>query len=1414
MAKIINNFIIGGVNKDADDRLIPNGSVRDLENCITNTSEGDDKGTLENFLGNKILTDLSSLTFINNGSPVTPNVINPVVIGSFADNPNNRIFYFITSDNWDLIVEYNKTTNTLSKVIAELSQAGGKLQFDKTKRITHINIIKKSSVSGDVIEDSDLLAFCGDDNPPRILNIERFKQLEQIDYEEDEINVIKPQPRQAPSLTPLLLEDEGNGMENKFFVFAYRYKYKDGFYSAISSTTENLFTPSSFNINFDTFENEGMVNIYNACDIHFNTGKESVIGIQLLYKESNDQNWYIIEDFKKIEEGWGDNTEQTFRFKNKKNYRVLPQREYFRSFDNVPLSSVTQEYVNGRLFYFNFKEQRNLTDFNGDNVELLYSVDFESNEVINAQYPTLAETFPSSLTSGETVGLTSVSLGALDTIQEGSRLEIRFDARDNENDVLFDETFSFVFNETLSAGAGSLAGVLHLYQPLRDAFSDFRQLFIDNGFSEPIGATSSTVSNTTFKMYYTSSNVFKIELPEVVFNTGTRYVYSEINTSFVISNVASSSSMKSIRDYEVAMIFMDKEGRKTTALTSKDNATYIPISNSDTQNILKVSIPQEQKIPVWADRYKFAVKKVGFYETFFSNRYYIDGAFRWIKLEGGDENKINIGDDIIVKRDSDNVQNTIGKVKVLDLKSQVSDFIEGNTVSETGADIVEESGVYIRVRPQGFSLDYAEEEFINVNGQVGIFNARPFLGLNVFSKEFSDNAGGTVLGDLPFQSGTIFDIRELKSFRVNADESLVKETFVANQNYGNVHDFLTAVNTYVPNGVTQTNETGFFKTQGGDDDYLKYWIYRGEILPITANVAGNYLESEGTIIGFGEADDPNTGKVLRLDDNFPYVMIIKGSEAGTNKRKGRIFADIQIRVVDGYYVFETEEKPVVDDIFYETPETYFIENPHTINASYPQQEHLLSRFFNCYTMGNGAESYRYKDKFNANFLDIQSVPTTVTEDEYRQLNRFADITYSGVFNDNTGVNGLNEFNLSLANFKDDLEKQYGAGYRMHRRNTDLVLFQEDKVSFVRVGESELFNADDTSNVVRIENVLGNQVMYSGEYGISKDGDSFAYYGNSLYFTDAKRGVVCRLLNNGIFEISKQGMKSYFRNLFREKDISQIIGSYDDFTDAYVINLKYGDEYVTWYYKESINEFGGGWVGRPLFNPDDMVSLNGNLYSFNSGNVYEHNIREEGFYNTFYGVTEPSKFTILMNESPYNRKNFKTIELDGTDKWDIDVVTNLGAKGHVDIDDYETEEGVYRAFLRGDDDVDSIDTNSLHVQGIGEVQDIDEVDSLLTFSSINEEVSIGDKLATNSLEIIGVILDIFPNNIIEVDVDANFTLSDLSFGDYILSFKPQSVETSGLVGYALEVTGSLNTTNKTELFNVASEVFLSTPNTAQ
>ena len=160
---------------------------------------------------------------------------------------------------------------------------------------------------------------------------------------------------------------------------------------------------------------------------------------------------------------------------------------------------------------------------------------------------------------------------------------------------------------------------------------------------------------------------------------------------------------------------------------------------------------------------------------------------------------------------------------------------------------------------------------------------------------------------------------------------------------------------------------------------------------------------------------------------------------------------------------------------------------------------------------------------------------------------------------------MNEFSAAksaLGTIVKELDELDGSIQHLFSTDTDLVVFQEDKISKVLVNKDQLLNADGSSNISSTQQVLGQTIAYAGEYGISQNPESFAYYGNRIYFTDANRGVVCRLSQNGIEEISNYGMRDFFREELRhnygttEEPIAPIvIGSYDDYHDQYIVSIR-------------------------------------------------------------------------------------------------------------------------------------------------------------------------------------------------------------------------------------------------------------------
>ncbi len=226
-----------------------------------------------------------------------------------------------------------------------------------------------------------------------------------------------------------------------------------------------------------------------------------------------------------------------------------------------------------------------------------------------------------------------------------------------------------------------------------------------------------------------------------------------------------------------------------------------------------------------------------------------------------------------------------------------------------------------------------------------------------------------------------------------------------------------------------------------------------------------------------------------------------------------------------------------------------VTNGAKIQINYPNYP---NSDYNSFTYNTGLETYRIKDAFNAPTMQYSPRVTTIIED-YEEEYKFASLTYSGVFQASTSLNRLNEFNLSLANFK-NLDKRYGSVQKLKARDTDLLVLHQDKVTSVLYGKNLLYDAVGGSQVASIPEVLGNQIAYPGEFGISDNPESFVTWSDVCYFADEKRGSVLKLIGNEVIPISTQGMGSFWIDTMRDNPTNFKFGGFDPYNGTYVISI--------------------------------------------------------------------------------------------------------------------------------------------------------------------------------------------------------------------------------------------------------------------
>ena len=407
--------------------------------------------------------------------------------------------------------------------------------------------------------------------------------------------------------------------------------------------------------------------------------------------------------------------------------------------------------------------------------------------------------------------------------------------------------------------------------------------------------------------------------------------------------------------------------------------------------------------------------------------------------------------------------------------------------------------------------------------------------------------------------------------------------------------------------------------------------------------------------------------------------------------------------------------------------TYYIPD-ETAYEVYPAIGEIGLSWFNCYSYGNGVESNRLRDDFNQVFINKGVKASTTLDTIYEEERRSSGLIYSGLYNSISGVNNLNQF-IQAEKITKDLNTTYGSIQKLFSRNTDLIAFCEDRVLRILANKDAVFNADGNPNLIATPNVLGQTMPFSGDYGISKNPESFAFDNYRVYFTDAKKGAVLRLSKDGLTNLSDYGMSKYFRDNLKEYD--KILGSYDDKKNHYNLTL---DQYCgnssgklaapkTISYKESVR----GWVSFKSFIPESAVSMEGNYYTFKYGLPYKHHINEKR--NVFYGDFEPTSVEFYLNQGPDVVKSFKTLNYEGSQAkvyeesagsiisnpeqgyynlnakpgWSVQYIVTDLENGKIQGDQFIEKEGKWFNYIQGNQEVlstSTIDSSSFNFQGIG------------------------------------------------------------------------------------------------------------------
>lgn len=822
----------------------------------------------------------------------------------------------------------------------------------------------------------------------------------------------------------------------------------------------------------------------------------------------------------------------------------------------------------------------------------------------------------------------------------------------------------------------------------------------------------------------------------------------------------------SLFNYKVAVIYLNDYNYSTTALLPvKEGDAEVEMKFEDrlTKNSIEVVINSAP--PSWATKMKFAVKS----ETLNYEIVYITYAKK-------------IGDKVYILLNKDNVNRVRKDDVLIRIDSTASDVIE-YTVSEVKQYDIDDGlpvkGLYAEISVDStFILETSSLPDVNkthhkhwdiIDGVIGSVNPSRF--------DATSGYQGTVSG-FTYSSlanrGTI-----LKSDYGNIKEGDVLKISI-NFTYG--RDKRGAPESAI-------DELGSLS--------LDEEIYASKDYPSVYEFIKD--EFKNTFI---TVDNPSNGNEVRLLTNIYYPDLIKGkglpiygwqpnNNSGARYERAMVIIDTVSSLRRGIkpIIFRTKNDEALNEYYFETSKTYLIQNGQYI-PDYTEAGKAVFDigFFNGWTWDNGVESYKIKDAFLGKKYTNNFRGTQVETKGYKRIHRKFDLTYSGIYNYELGINFLSTFNPTLANYK-ELPIHYGEIQRIISTDGDITVFNNNKVIQQLYGKSIIMDLTGNENVGISNEVLGDYRVLPYEFGISENPESVAKYSNLVFFTDKNR---CRILmkqGDQIEEVNGFGGGFYHEGIQILKNNHTFLGSYDEANNEYVISLNLNQNIGF-----SLNN--KGFSSYYTYKTDYNLGSYGKYYTAYKGVIYEN--EATNFYNNFAGQgVQQSKLMFVSGAEYDSDKIYKAIQLISNQAWDINVKTNYTESFMPSEVLEEKESYFFTEIFRNNNE-------PYHTaSGIGNIKNISG--GSIFVDQVPSDISVGDVIAKGN-EIPSIITAI-EDGIIKISNTSGFSVDD-----YIFSFKKQvgnyTADGEPIRGKWMEVTLTNSSSDKVYLTGVNTEVIKS------
>jgi len=489
--------------------------------------------------------------------------------------------------------------------------------------------------------------------------------------------------------------------ELKFPRFAYRWKYEDGEYSTYSPFSEVAFIPERFDYLPKKGYNLGMRNNLRYLVLSGFKPKTmpiDVVEIDILYKESNSPNVYTVETIKS----------PSLKVQSLNTFNHNGDPGWFGKINSegalaeAPNTLSTTEYVLDRkAFTGDFKIVSGTTfyvinamniDLDQQSIRVGDKITFLSGQTHAAFSGTLV------VTGIEYVVITPVFMGGLAGLlinSPGIYIAISFTAggtavTDTNSSWLFDGS-DFSLSRTLARRPalyvddpqGSLrikTDMIHATLPAnqllrpwdnvprkalaqeitgnRVVYGNYIQNYDLTSFVPKITIRTGKRKNIPENVQYAAHSALRDRI------TGETISWYDNRNRIIETATLPERSLKSLRDYQVGLVYMDEFGRQTPVLTHENATLRIQKYLSDNYNAFQfrtssaehASIATGATPPDWATHYKYYIKENAneYYNLAMDRFYDAEDGNIWLSFPSSERNKVDEETFLILKKEHEN----------------------------------------------------------------------------------------------------------------------------------------------------------------------------------------------------------------------------------------------------------------------------------------------------------------------------------------------------------------------------------------------------------------------------------------------------------------------------------------------------------------------------------------------------------------------------------------------------------------------------------------------------------------------------------------------------------------------------------------------------------------------------------------